>query len=104
MTNSPNNGQVNLSWQDSAKCKGQSELFFGHYNERTGAKIEREKKARAICMSCPVLQKCRDHARAFAEYGFWGGESEEERYESGFAIGNPTIRRKINRSKTKQTQ
>ena len=29
--------QMNLSWHDKAACKGKSEIFFGPYNERTGA-------------------------------------------------------------------
>lgn len=92
---------INLSWHDKAACKGKSHIFFGPYNERTTAKEKRESIARLICATCPVLDKCREHARNFSEYGFWGGESEEERSAQGYRVSNPTIRRKTARAKTK---
>ena len=88
---------MNLSWQDRAICKNKSDLFFGSYNERTTAKIKREQEAKKLCDVCPVLTQCRTHARTHSEYGFWGGESEEERYTSGYKISNPTVRRRINK-------
>jgi hypothetical protein len=33
---------------------------------------------------------CRDWARSQGEYGFWGGESEEERAAAGFRVEFPT--------------
>ncbi|MEZ5222758.1 MAG: hypothetical protein R2743_14780 [Ilumatobacteraceae bacterium] len=32
---------------------------------------------------------CRDFARAHHEYGFWGGESEEDRHLAGFTVAAP---------------
>ena len=93
--------QMNLAWHDKAACKGKSEIFFGPYNERTGAKEKREAIARQICATCPVLQNCRDHARSFSEYGFWGGESEEERSAKGYKVANPTIKRRLRNQKNK---
>ncbi len=52
----------------------------------------RESKARAICTECPVLEPCRDWAREQREYGFWGGESEEERAAAGFRVDMPVGR------------
>jgi WhiB family transcriptional regulator, redox-sensing transcriptional regulator len=95
--------QMNLSWHDHAACKGQNDIFFGPYNERTVAKEKRETVARSICVRCPVLDQCRQHARTFPEYGFWGGESEEERSAGGFKVSNPVIKRRI-RTLNKQNQ
>jgi len=95
--------QVDLSWHENAACKGKLHIFYGPYNERTVAKIKRETIARSICATCPVLEPCRKHARENPEYGFWGGESEEERYESGTRILNPIVRRKINKQNKKST-
>ncbi len=78
-----------LSWTVDAACDNRTELFFAPAGERPEARVVRENKARAICMECPVLQPCRDWAREQREYGFWGGESEEERMAAGFAVPDP---------------
>ena len=49
----------------------------------------REEKARTVCLQCPVLETCREFARAHREYGFWGGESEEERHQAGYRLIAP---------------
>jgi WhiB family redox-sensing transcriptional regulator len=54
--------------------------------------VVREGKARAVCAECPVLIECRDWAREHREYGFWGGESEEERAAAGFRVDMPVGR------------
>lgn len=56
---------------------------------------------RCTIFTCPVLQNCRDHARSFSEYGFWGGESEEERSAKGYKVANPTIKRRLRNQKNK---
>jgi len=33
-----------------------------------------------VCASCPVVEPCREYARRQQEFGFWGGENEEERF------------------------
>jgi WhiB family transcriptional regulator, redox-sensing transcriptional regulator len=48
--------------------------------------VRREAKARAICSHCPVMLPCRAYARANREYGFWGGESEDERAAAGYPV------------------
>ncbi|NBX12864.1 MAG: WhiB family transcriptional regulator, partial [Acidimicrobiia bacterium] len=45
--------------------------------------------ARKVCMECPVLETCRNFARQHREYGFWGGESEEQRHNAGFRLIAP---------------
>lgn len=77
------------TWMDHAACSGQTHLFFPPLAERPQARVRREAKARAVCDLCPVRLACRDHARAEREYGYWGGESEEERTAAGYAVPNP---------------
>jgi WhiB family transcriptional regulator, redox-sensing transcriptional regulator len=81
-----------LLWAADAACAGQTELFFAAAGERPEARIVREDKARAICAACPVLLECRDWAREHREYGFWGGESEEERAAAGYRVDMPVGR------------
>ena len=45
-----------------------------------------------MCRACPALVECRDWAREHREYGFWGGESEEERAAAGFRVDMPVGR------------
>ncbi len=54
--------------------------------ERPEAREVREAKARSICHTCPVMKPCRNWARDNREYGFWGGESEEERVGAGYPV------------------
>jgi WhiB family transcriptional regulator, redox-sensing transcriptional regulator len=81
-----------LAWTSEAACTGQTDLFFAAAGERPEARVVRESQARAICRSCPVLLECRDWARENREYGFWGGESEEERAAAGFRVDMPVGR------------
>lgn len=73
-----------LRWTQLALCRGQTELFFPPFHERPERRARREHQARAVCAACPVLEPCRGWARENHEYGFWGGESEEERAEAGY--------------------
>ncbi len=81
-----------LEWTTTAACAGQSKLFFAPPGERPEARAVRESQARAICRTCPVLLECRDWARDNREYGFWGGESEEERAAAGYRVDMPVGR------------
>jgi WhiB family transcriptional regulator, redox-sensing transcriptional regulator len=78
-----------LSWAARAVCRGQTELFFPPRAERPQARVRREAAARLLCSRCPVAQPCQAHARLHREYGFWGGESEEERHRAGFTVAAP---------------
>lgn len=77
------------SWSALAECRGLSEIFFPPAAERPQAREKREAQARQVCHACPVMMECRDFARRHREYGFWGGESEEERHAAGFRLIAP---------------
>jgi WhiB family redox-sensing transcriptional regulator len=81
-----------LTWTADSACSGQTELFFAPAGERPETRLLREARARAICMACPVVDPCRRWAREHREYGFWGGESEEDRAAAGFRVDMPVGR------------
>lgn len=81
-----------LAWTADAACVGQTDLFFAPAGERPETRSMREARARSICRKCPVLLPCRDWARENREYGFWGGESEENRAAAGFRVDMPVGR------------
>jgi WhiB family redox-sensing transcriptional regulator len=76
-------------WMNTAACKGLTHLFFPSPAERPQARERREAMAKAVCASCTVNSTCREFARTNHEYGFWGGESEDERHEAGFRLIAP---------------
>ncbi len=75
-----------LDWRELATCKSQTKLFFGKKAERPQARARREEKAAQLCAMCMVRKQCRQFARENHEYGFWGGESEEDRYLAGYPV------------------
>jgi WhiB family redox-sensing transcriptional regulator len=76
-------------WAKHARCHGVPDLFFPVPAERPQARLEREAAARVVCESCAVMTECRSYARRHHEYGFWGGESEEERHAAGYRLIAP---------------
>jgi WhiB family redox-sensing transcriptional regulator len=69
-------------WQEKAACKGpQAAVFFPpSHLERKDEKEERERRAKAICATCPVQRPCLDYALEIREpHGIWGGLNELER-------------------------
>jgi WhiB family transcriptional regulator, redox-sensing transcriptional regulator len=80
---------VSPDWMDLAACKGRTQLFFPPKAERPQARTRREAQARILCGSCPVAEPCQSYARRNHEYGFWGGESEEERHLAGYTVAAP---------------
>jgi WhiB family redox-sensing transcriptional regulator len=76
-------------WQDLAVCKGQMALFFARKAERPQARARREVKAAKLCAACPVQTQCLEFSRENREYGFWAGESEEERHLAGYTLTAP---------------
>ncbi len=76
-------------WMHEGACRGLTSIFFPAAAERPQARVRREAQARLVCMECPVLDACRAFARENHEYGFWGGESEEERHAAGFHLIAP---------------
>lgn len=82
-------GEPQWQWRDDAACIGRTALFFPPKAERPQARSRREAKAQRLCDECPVSHLCRDFARSHREYGFWAGESEEERHLAGFTVSAP---------------
>jgi len=77
------------AWMNDAACSGLTNIFFPPLAERPQARLQRETKARAVCTECQALDTCRAFARENHEYGFWGGESEDERHAAGFHLIAP---------------
>jgi len=88
-TTDVNHSDTQLDWQERAVCKGQTQLFFARKAERPEARARREKKAGRLCSVCPVQTECREYGRRNHLYGFWGGESEEERHRAGYSLTAP---------------
>lgn len=76
-------------WRDLAVCSGKTHLFFAKKAERPQARERREAKALKLCLSCPVQTTCREFARQHHEFGYWGGESEEDRHLAGYTVTAP---------------
>jgi WhiB family redox-sensing transcriptional regulator len=69
-------------WESEAKCRGSdASLFFGPNRfEPKRERLAREAAAKAICQTCPALERCRTFALTHEEaYGVWGGLGEAER-------------------------
>jgi WhiB family redox-sensing transcriptional regulator len=68
-------------WQSLAACRGVDTAIFYHpENERGPTRHRREREAKRICHSCPVVAPCLQWALDTREpYGVWGGLSVEER-------------------------
>lgn len=77
------------NWMAQAACRGMTQLFFPPSAERPQARERREAIARQVCGSCPIQVACLTYARDNHEYGFWGGESEDERHAAGFRLIAP---------------
>jgi WhiB family transcriptional regulator, redox-sensing transcriptional regulator len=76
-------------WMQKAACKGLTHLFFPSPAERPQARERREAAARDVCTGCAVNSTCQEYARDHHEYGFWGGESEDERHAAGYRLIAP---------------
>ncbi|WP_394943256.1 WhiB family transcriptional regulator [uncultured Ilumatobacter sp.] len=76
-------------WMRDGACKGLTHLFFPSAAERPQARERRETAAKDVCASCTVRVDCMVFAREQHEYGFWGGESEDERHAAGFRLIAP---------------
>ena len=68
------NRKVNLSWRQSAACRGvDPEIFYPASEEEADV-------AKSICAQCHVRQPCLEYALANRERdGVWGGATEKER-------------------------
>ena len=81
--------QIDDEWMENSACLGLTSIFFPAIAERPQTRERREEMARSVCMDCSVLEACRTFARENHEYGFWGGESEEERHAAGYRLIAP---------------
>ncbi len=71
-----------VAWQAKAACRGpQAVVFFPPPQfERKADRIERERRAKAICADCIVKAECLDYSVSIKEpHGIWGGLNEHER-------------------------
>jgi len=61
-------------WRHQGACvDADPDLFFPEHNPR---------QAKAICVTCPVIIECLEHALTAPErWGVWGGKSEKERQQ-----------------------
>lgn len=84
--------ELDTGWVAKAACKGFTHLFFAHSSERPQATAKREQKAKLICDTCPVFDKCRNYARVNGEYGYWAGENEYDRALLGFKPSTGQLR------------
>jgi WhiB family transcriptional regulator, redox-sensing transcriptional regulator len=68
-------------WQLKAQCREEDpSTFFSPEGERGRARLQRVRRAKAICAECPVTSECRAHSLKYQEpFGVWGGLSETER-------------------------
>jgi WhiB family redox-sensing transcriptional regulator len=68
-------------WQLAGSCRGENpDIFFHPEHERGPSRRNRDMAAKAVCLTCPVMQQCREHALQVREpYGVWGGLTEPER-------------------------
>ena len=71
-----------MQWQSRAVCGGvRAWLFFGPEGETEQERRIRERKAKAVCASCPVRAECLDYAlEHYVRCGIWGGLNETERF------------------------
>jgi WhiB family redox-sensing transcriptional regulator len=72
---------IDWSWQERSECRGEDLLlFFGPDGERQPEREIRERKAKQVCMRCPVRSECLSYAVSQPEkHGMWGGLNEDER-------------------------
>ncbi len=68
-------------WQLDGACRRTNpDVFFHPEGERGPARRNRDEAAKAVCLTCPVLNECRTHALKVREpYGVWGAMTEDDR-------------------------
>lgn len=83
---------LDRGWFARAVCVGRHELFFPIVGESAFERIGRERSAKRVCATCPVIDDCRTWARAHREPGIWGGENDSERAAAGFRPVTPGLK------------
>jgi WhiB family redox-sensing transcriptional regulator len=74
--------RIEETWQLKAACRGpHAAVFFPPPQfERKEEKLERERRAKEICLTCAVKKECLEYALSIREpHGIWGGLNEVER-------------------------
>ena len=68
-------------WQLGANCRNMDvSIFFPSTGARGGSLSDQERRAKSVCRSCPVIERCRMHAMQVGEpHGIWGGMTSRER-------------------------
>lgn len=84
---------TDTGWFENANCKGKTKVFFVAVSDTPSDKRLKERQAAQICAECSVISQCREYARRNGEHGFWGGESEEQRFGLGF-LNDPVMQRR----------
>jgi WhiB family transcriptional regulator, redox-sensing transcriptional regulator len=71
--------QERVSWRELAACRtADPELFFPI--GKTGPAIGEIQRAKAVCASCPVRERCLTFALdTRQDFGIWGGLDDDER-------------------------
>ncbi len=77
-------------WQLRSACRDvDTELFFSARRENPQQRQERQRLAKDICNSCPVLAQCRQYALSSGEeHGIWGAMTEADRRR---ALKSPVV-------------
>ncbi|MFI2318404.1 hypothetical protein AMK17_37825 [Streptomyces sp. CB00072] len=73
------NQPVNTNWRIAAVCRGEDpDLFFPIGT--TGPAIAQAEEAKAVCRTCPVMERCLQWAlESGQDHGVWGATDEEDR-------------------------
>lgn len=59
-----------MSWQEYAACAQMDVMrFFEHYEMNAQSAMVTDE----ICLSCPVIEQCREAGISGSEWGVWGG-------------------------------
>lgn len=70
--------RAETDWRNAAQCRDEPpETFFPVGT--SGPAIVQVEQAKAVCSRCKVTSECLDWALGHAEFGVFGGMSEEER-------------------------
>lgn len=86
---------IDVTWFEQAICSGETSLFFPPLgSENRQQRVKRERLAAAVCEQCSVTAQCKQYARDQGELGFWGGETEEQRYLAGYLRDSVVSRRR----------
>lgn len=83
-------------WRSRAICRASDDRTF--FPPKGPAAEKAVSRAKAICLTCPVMAECRDWALrhpAETEFGIWGGTTRNERLHPEQMAPAPDTRRKL---------